>query len=70
MNKKARIVMIDSPLAWAYYRVRQALWLRDIFCIRLVLTLAVWRLADYRPEVIPSWRDIRAVQWLRKRLSR
>lgn len=26
---------------------------------RFILTLAVWRLADYNPATVPTWRDIK-----------
>jgi len=30
----------------------------DLFYRRLIITLAVWRLARYREATIPTWRDV------------
>lgn len=46
-----------------FYRITRAL---DLIYRRLIITLAVWKLADYDPSRIPSWRNIR----LLKRFSR
>jgi hypothetical protein len=34
---------------------------------RLVLTAAVWGLAEVDQATVPSWRDFKIVQWLRRR---
>lgn len=37
---------------------------------RSIVTLAVWRLADYHQATTPSWVDIHAAQWLRRQWGR
>lgn len=32
---------------------------------RLIITCAVWGLAEYRPECVPSWGQIYFIRWLR-----
>ena len=31
---------------------------------KMIVTLAVWDLADYNPATIPYWKDIHALRWL------
>ncbi len=33
--------------------------LLDLFYRRMIITLAVWKLADFSPVTVPSWRDIK-----------
>lgn len=40
----------------------------DLAYHRFITTLAVWRLAEYNPAVIPSWRDIYFIQKIRNKL--
>lgn len=46
---------------WFYKSTR----LLDLIYRRLIITLAVWRLADYSQGFIPSWRDIRILKRLK-----
>lgn len=60
------VVRKDYPFWWviiAWHRINRLL---DIAYHRLILTLAVWRLASYNQAQIPTWRDIYLVQWIRK----
>ena len=34
----------------------------DLMYRRMIITLAVWNLAEYKPYVIPSWRDIKLLK--------
>jgi hypothetical protein len=36
--------------------------LLDLIYRRLIITLAVWRLAEFTPLAIPSWKDIKALR--------
>lgn len=36
--------------------------LLDLIYRRTIITLAVWRLADFNPAAIPSWKDIKALK--------
>ena len=48
----------------AYWGIRWG----ELVYRRMVLTLAVWGLADYRANYPPSWRDVGALRWLADRL--
>ena len=38
---------------------------------RIIVTCAVWRLADFNPECVPSWNVLHFVKWLKQlRLSK
>jgi hypothetical protein len=41
--------------------------LLDLFYRRLIVTLAVWNLAEFTPAAIPSWRDIKLIERLLKK---
>lgn len=41
--------------------------LADIAYRRFIVTLAIWGFAEYHPATMPSWRDVKLVQWARKR---
>ena len=51
-------------------KIRVALYkatrLLDLIYRRLIITMAVWNLADYHISVIPTWTDIKIVQKWRK----
>ena len=55
----AEFMRADNP--WSLFRI----WFRTIHGFiemiyhRIIITLAVWRLADYQQYKEPSWRDIR-----------
>jgi hypothetical protein len=36
--------------------------LLDLIYRRLIITLAVWRLADFHEATVPTWKDIRALK--------
>lgn len=59
-------IRADSVLGnikvFAYQLTR---WL-DLAYRRLIITAAVWKLAEYRPECYPSWEDLHIVQRFRK----
>lgn len=48
-----------GALRVALYRSTRLL---DLAYRRLIVTLAVWRLAEYNAAVYPSWRDIKIVK--------
>jgi hypothetical protein len=41
--------------------------LLDLVYRRLIVTLAVWNLADFHPAYIPSWRDVKILKGLAKK---
>ena len=41
--------------------------LLDLAYRRLIITLAVWGLAEFSPAKIPSWQDIKFLKWLQKK---
>ncbi len=41
--------------------------LLDLIYRRLIVTLAVWRLAEFSIAVLPSWRDIKALKGFTKK---
>lgn len=62
------VTRMDKPFWWLRYiwhRYNKSL---DLTYRRFITTLAVWRLAEYNPAAIPSWRDIYIIQKLRARL--
>ena len=51
-----------GALRVAFYKSTRLL---DLIYRRLIITLAVWKLADYSPATVPSWRDIHLFKrWL------
>lgn len=61
-----RLVRTDSLLGnikVIAYRLTR--WL-DLAYRRLIITAAVWKLAEYRPERYPSWEDLYIVQRFRR----
>lgn len=60
-------------IAQARYAWHRSTALLDLAYRRLVITLAVWRLARYEQNRIPSWRDVYAlaplVRWSDQRQS-
>lgn len=74
-----RLLQVDDWFygdCWLYVRknkfglLRVALYkstrLLDLAYRRAIITLAIWRLADYGEGYIPSWRDIKIVKRLLK----
>lgn len=63
-SRMADCVRMDYPFWWWFVFSHHAFrWLR-IAKARLIITLAVWGLADYHPATIPSFSYIHAVRWL------
>ena len=54
-----RYIRMDYPFWRVHVFWHRANRLIDLFYRRLIITLAVWKLAHYNPAVIPSWRDIK-----------
>ncbi len=57
----------DSPhgrlLEFGYKSTR---WL-DLVYRRVLMTLVVWRLADYEPHRLQTWQDVKFLKWLIKK---
>lgn len=64
------LVREDYPLWWALYLWHRLTPLLDLIYRRTIITLAVWKLAEYREYEIPTWRDIHALRWIAERLGR
>ena len=54
------------PLWWIAVAWHRSNKLLDIFYRRMIVTLAVWRLADYHEATVPYIGDIHIVQRIRK----
>jgi len=54
------------PLWWIAVAWHRSSKLLDIFYRRIIVTLAVWRLADYHEATVPYIGDIHIVQRIRK----
>ena len=54
------------PLWWVAVAWHRSNKLLDIFYRRMIVTLAVWRLADYSEATVPYIGDIHIVQRIRK----
>lgn len=74
MFRDAYICTFDSMLgSWAMWRYKLH-WYLSRFAQRLIVTAGIWGLAkplrcgDYAQ--IPSWRDVYALNWLNKKLSK
>ncbi len=50
-----------SYLRYVWYRSTRVI---DIAYRRTIVTLAVWKLAEYSDMRIPTWRDVYALRWL------
>jgi hypothetical protein len=72
-----RLLKVEDAhfIEWALYvrkdkfgALRVALYkstrLLDLIYRRLIITLAVWKLADFREATVPSWRDVKIVKKL------
>lgn len=60
----------DSPRAWRRivgYVVSSRL---ESVYRRLIITAAVWTLAEYNATTVPTWRDLYVVKWVARRFSR
>ena len=53
-----------GALRVALYRATRLL---DLAYRRMIVTLAVWNLAEFHPAYVPSWRDIKLVKRLLKK---
>ena len=63
------VTRMDKPLwqlRYLWHRYNKSL---DLAYRRSITTLAVWRLADYNPAVIPSWRDIYFLNKIRSKFN-
>lgn len=71
-------VIEDADFAQQYIVSREAAWrswlryqavrhtpMVGLAYRRMILTLAIWRLADVREYTVPSWRDIRLAKRIR-----
>jgi len=59
-------IRMDYPFWWLAVAWHKASRLLDITYEKLIITLAVWGLAEYNQAVLPTWRDIYLVQKLMK----
>lgn len=59
------VVVRDGPLWVAWLAASRAGQLADLVYRRLIITAAVWELANYDQGRVPSWRDLHAVRWLK-----
>lgn len=59
----------DSPGWWMRIALHRLSAWAGIFYCRIILTLAVWNLADHHPAFVPSWRDVHALKWLAAKLA-
>ena len=61
-NRTIQYVRSDKfgKLRVLIYKVTRGL---DLVYRRLIITLSVWNLAFYNPRIIPSWRDIKLLNW-------
>lgn len=61
-----RLVRTDSLLGnLKVYIYKSSCWL-DLVYRRLIITASVWKLAEYRPEYIPSYENLHIVQRFKK----
>jgi hypothetical protein len=60
----------DYWLWWLPFITRPISRFAEIVYRRFIITLAVWRLADYNEAVISTWHDIHALRWIAKRLGK
>lgn len=60
------VVVRDGPLWRAWLAASRVGRLADLAYRRLIITAAVWGAADYDQGRMPSWRDLYAVQALRR----
>lgn len=62
------VVVVREGLLWrAWLAASRAGRLADLAYRRLIITAAVWELADYNAGRLPSWRDLHAMQRLLKK---
>lgn len=59
----------DYPLWRLVVMLYKATRIFDLAYRRFILTLAVWRLASFSAQTVPSLSDIYAVQWIKKKLG-
>jgi hypothetical protein len=56
----------DSSMAYIkVFLYHSSRWF-DLAYRRLIITAAVWRLAEYYPHQIPSWQDLYIVHWVKR----
>jgi hypothetical protein len=65
MMQWIKVVRQDYPLWWLIYLWHKYSVLFDMVYRRFIITLAVWRLADYNSMIVPTWKDIYAIRKLR-----
>lgn len=56
-------ILADWPMAWWVVLMHKVKRVAKLIGARMILTLAVWNLADFNPAREPSWRDIWAVKY-------
>ena len=66
----ATCIRVDYPFWWWFVFAHHAGRTFDLFYRRLILTAAVWKLADYNPGIIPGWQDLHFVKWLARTIKR
>lgn len=69
-NQYFRCVRKDYPFWWVlvgWHRLNRVL---ELIYSRIIITLAVWNLAEYKQHTHPHWRDIYLIQWIEKKLKR
>lgn len=57
-----KCVRVDYPLWWVIAIAHKSSRILRIVGARIIITLAVWGLADFNGACIPSWRDIKIVK--------
>lgn len=60
------LVRMDYPFWWWLVFVHRSSRILRIIWARIIITLAVWRLAKYQEAMIPSYKDIYLVEWFLK----
>ena len=60
-----RMDYLFSRLIYFWHRYDRVF---DLAYHRFIFTLAIWRLAEYNPAVISTWRDIYFIQKIRNKL--
>lgn len=62
-RSKTFYVMRDGWRARLRYLILSRTHWLDMVYRRLIITLSVWRLAEYNEAVVPSWRDVHGLRW-------
>lgn len=59
----------SDKLGWLRVAFYKSTRLLDLIYRRIIITLAVWNLAEFSPMRVPDWTDIKAVKWIVKQWS-